>query len=363
LFGTSLIFGRETRVAALGLGITAAYFIAVLASGYVAPGQLLQLFRMYLFGLTAVWLFLFCLWLIVILWQGRPKDGKVSSPLAVIRERIAERVSGEDIVTMLWPLLLFAALISSFNAFKQQILSTQPFAHDPWLVEADRWLFFGKDGWRFFHDWFGSPAATDFIDTFYHVWFLPMALGVVACAFLGTRYYQLRTQYLLTYIFVWIGLGSVMAFLMPSAGPCFYTDLVGPQESYAAMMETLRAHDTALGNGGGNLVALNNMHHLLNAYTSDTLAIGGGISAMPSVHNGLAILFALGAFRINRWLGYLLGAYALLIWVGSVYLGWHYGLDGVVAAIATIGFWKLAGRIAIAFDRPALEKRPLAPAV
>lgn len=354
------IFGRESRVAALGLGVTAVFFLAVLSSGYVNPDQLLQLFRTYFFGMGAVVLFPMFPLLLLILWQGRPKNGEVTSAVTVLREGIAERLQGERAITLIWPPLLFALLISAFNAFKQQILSLRPFAHDAWLAEADRWLFFGQDGWAFFHNLFGGPVATGLIDKAYHVWFIPMALGVIVCAFLGSNFYRLRTQYLLTYIFVWIGLGTVVAFLLPSAGPCFYNDLVGQQDSYAAMMETIRAHDATL--GGGQLVALNNMQHLLSSLGSDRLVIGGGISAMPSVHNALAVLFALGAYGINRWLGHAMAGYAVIIWVGSVYLGWHYGLDGIVAALTTIAFWKLAGKIADANDRSAVETPQLAPA-
>lgn len=355
------MFGGETRVAALGLGVTGLFFLAVLASGYVDPQQLFELFRIYLFGMAAVWLFLILSTLLLILWQGRPRNGEGDSALLVVYRGLVKRFRGEGAVILLWPLLMFALLISAFNAFKQQILVIQPFAHDPWLADADRWLFFGQDGWLFFHNLFGSPTATWLIDTAYHSWFVAMALGVIVCGFLGPDRYRLRTQYLLTYIFVWIGLGVFLAFLLPSAGPCFYNALVGPHESYAQMMATLRAHDEMLGAGGGNLVALYNMHHLLETFGSDTLAIGGGISAMPSVHNALAVLFALGAFQLNRWLGYIMAAYAVLIWVGSVYLGWHYASDGIVAAIAVVIFWKAAGRIADALDKPAAKPTRVAP--
>lgn len=359
--GTSSIFGGETRVAALGLGVTGLFYLGVMLSGFVDPQQLFRLFRIYLFGMAAVWLFLMLGILLLVLWRGRPVDGEGASPFTVAYRGMAERLGGERAIVLLWPPLLFALLISAFNAFKQKILVTQPFAHDPWLADLDRWFFFGQDGWVFFHGLFGSPTATWIIDTAYHSWFLPMALGVIACGFLGREQYRLRTQYLLTYIFVWIGLGTVLAFLLPSAGPCFYNPLVGTHESYAEMMAVLRAHDEMLGGGGGNLVALYNMEGLLRARDANDLVIGGGISAMPSVHNGLAVLFALGAYGINRWLGHIMAAYAVLIWIGSVYLGWHYASDGIVAAIGVLAFWKAAGWIADRFDRPLGKPAAMAP--
>src|SRR3546814_5985014 len=56
---------------------------------------------------------------------------------------------------------------------------------------------------------------------------------------------------------------------------------------------------------------------------------------MPSVHNGLAALFAIAAFRLWRPLGWVVAAYAALIWVGSIHLGWHYAIDGMVSIAMT----------------------------
>ena len=81
---------------------------------------------------------------------------------------------------------------------------------------------------------------------------------------------------------------------------------------------------------------------------------------MPSVHNALAVLFALAAFRLNRTAGWALAAYAGLIWLGSVHLGWHYAVDGLVAAALTAGLWRVAGRIADRLERPLLPLPPRA---
>jgi hypothetical protein len=105
-------------------------------------------------------------------------------------------------------------------------------------------------------------------------------------------------------------------------------------------------------------MALHNQSYLIKAHGGDRLSIGGGISAMPSVHNGLAFLFALAAWRVSRPLGCLLGSYAAVIWVGSVHLGWHYGLDGVVAVALTILIWQVCGHIADRLERPLLPRAP-----
>jgi PAP2 superfamily len=71
-----------------------------------------------------------------------------------------------------------------------------------------------------------------------------------------------------------------------------------------------------------------------------------GISAMPSVHVAVAVLFALAGGRAGRWPGRLFTAYAGIVLLGSVHLGWHYAVDGYVSAAIVAGLWLLSGPLA-----------------
>jgi membrane-associated phospholipid phosphatase len=152
---------------------------------------------------------------------------------------------------------------------------------------------------------------------------------------------------------VWVGLGSVLAFLLPAAGPCFYPQLVGSNPDFQQLLNRLSAIQSA---SGTPLLALHNQQVLWHAHTHDNLAFGGGISAMPSVHNGLAVLFALAAWRIKPVLGIAFGAYAALIWIGSIHLGWHYAVDGIVAGLLTYWIWRACGKLADRLERPLFQK-------
>lgn len=348
---------REIRAAGIGALVVTAYLALVLGSGRI---DLAEFGRLLLFYLVAS----FSLWVVVgagvFVWElarSARRSGREPFLAAFLRSFVSARWERDRCVSLLWPPLLFALLLTSFNAFKQMILPLAGFRFDPAFTALDRALFGGVDPWRITHAWLGSPAATELVDKAYHGWFVPMSVGLVACAFLPAATYRLRTQYMLTYIGVWIGIGSVLAFLLPAAGPCFTSALVGPAPSFDTLHGRLLATEAAT---GSPLAALRNQAMLLEAIGSDRLRVGGGISAMPSVHNALAVLFALAAFRLNRVAGWVLAAYALLIWIGSVHLGWHYAVDGLVAAALTVGLWRVAGRIADRLERPLLAAPPRA---
>lgn len=69
-------------------------------------------------------------------------------------------------------------------------------------------------------------------------------------------------------------------------------------------------------------------HHDYNLY-----------AAFPSLHAGFPVVAAAAAWQVNRRVGILLGAWALVVWVSVVYLGEHYVADivgGMVYAAAAI---------------------------
>jgi hypothetical protein len=54
---------------------------------------------------------------------------------------------------------------------------------------------------------------------------------------------------------------------------------------------------------------------------------------------GIAFSFFLLGRAVNRGFAVLGGAFAAVILVGSVHLGWHYAIDGYVAAAAAWLIW------------------------
>lgn len=345
---------REIKAACASGALVGAYMLLVLLSGRVDVGQFGRLFAFYLKTGFALWLLLGMVGLFIYLFRRRPVGGEGPGAFDVTAELVRSRWQGDRFVSAFWPPLLFAALLASFNAFKQMVLPVAGYSFDRRLAQLDRLIFLGHEPWRVTHSIFYSPTLTLVIDRAYHGWFVPMSLGILACAWLPPSRFQLRAQYCLTYVGIWIGIGSILAFALSSAGPCFFDDFVGPSPYDGLMARLAEAQQST----GFELEALKNQAMLLRAHASDTLSMGGGISAMPSVHIALSVLFALGAFKLNRTAGIILAVYAFLIWVGSIHLGWHYAADGLVSAMLVMPLWLLAGRVARSFDGGSGEQAP-----
>jgi hypothetical protein len=349
---------RELRAAAVGAAVLATYTAMVLASGKVSVADFMSMAGLYLDGAFNLWLAVALLFVVIKLYLERPKRaGTAPGPIAMLAAVARERWERDRFVSLLWPPILFALLMVSFNAFKQMDLPLAGYWFDPIAANVDRTIFFGFDAWQVTHGLFASPAATLAFGTAYHGWFVPMSLGVILCAWMPRHTFHVRTQYLLSYLAVWIVIGSILAFLLPSAGPCYYTRLVAPAPDFDALTRQL-LHDQQA--GGSPLIALRIQAMLFKYRSAAHLEVGGGISAMPSVHVALAVLFALAGFRLNRLLGWVLALYAIVILIASVDLGWHYAIDGVVATGVTFAIWHACGRIAEWLDDPygARSARP-----
>ncbi|USD33074.1 MULTISPECIES: phosphatase PAP2 family protein [Vibrio] len=243
-------------------------------------------------------------------------------------------------------MLLVLALnltFSSYTFLKPLIPDINPFQYDVLFYQIDKWLHFGYSPWELTHTIFSSALATSLLNFLYHLWFLLM-WGAVLFFIVRRDLAKLRTQFLITFLTSWLLIGGVGAILLSSAGPC-YLHLLDPSAlQYEPLMQKLEMqHQQLIQSGWFGLWALNVQDTLWQMYSSDTPGIGGGISAMPSMHVAIAVAMALAAYRYNRKFGVAMWSYALAIQIGSVHLAWHYAIDGYLSFILTIVIWKLIG--------------------
>ena len=73
--------------------------------------------------------------------------------------------------------------------------------------------------------------------------------------------------------------------------------------------------------------------------------MASGISAMPSLHVAIVTLCAISGWYVNRLVGGLMTLFAIVIFIGSIHLGWHYAVDGYASALATAAIWIAVGRL------------------
>lgn len=222
-------------------------------------------------------------------------------------------------------------------SFKKAIPRILPFQWDQTFMEWDRWLHGGKHAWEWLTPLLQSPGLVALIDVLYHpVWLLLLFSVVFWQAWSRNR--ELRMRFLFSYVLMWVFLGTAGAILLSSAGPCYYDRVAGDARMYAPLMERLYEINAAR-----PLNALELQDMLWQAYVAGGHPLVKGISAMPSMHVASSVLMALLAWKVHRMLGMAFTAYAVVIQVGSVLLGWHYAIDGYVAAVGTVGVWCLAG--------------------
>jgi PAP2 superfamily len=245
---------------------------------------------------------------------------------------------------LLVAMLLSGLTLPLFQLFKQLVLPIRGFPFDPFVARADNFLFFGHDAWEVTHALFGSVGMSRYFDTAYALW-LPLMFAfppVIVMAFSDVR---LRARLLGCWLASWVLIASVGAWIFGSAGPCYYNALVGPHAGFAALTRRLAVIGAAAHDQGHGIAAIDFQQMLLRQLQAGDFVSAGGISAMPSMHVAMATLFAMAAFRFARPLGWLFSLYATSIWIGSIHLGWHYALDGILGAAMMVGLWHASGKL------------------
>lgn len=292
------------------LGLIVAYSEALFL-GTPRPGltsKYLGLSLLGLFLVASVSLFGFAVALLV---SGEER------PIPKVWAKACSFVAPPVLIDRVLPILLVFAFLGAFTQMKAMIPTIQPFSWDAWASNLDR-LIFGTDPWRLTHEIIG-PSATRVIDAIYLFWFPVLTCVIFYHSVFAPE--EQKRRFFLSFYGLWIILGLFAATVFSSAGPCFLELIGSPvQERYVGLFPT-------------SLASQRVMNYLAETYTTGRLGIGTGISAMPSLHVGFAFLYMLVATKpIWRIVAF---AYSMVIFLGSVHLGWHYAVDGIAAAAGT----------------------------
>lgn len=273
-------------------------------------------------------------------WHER-RRGSSRSITDILRGFVRSRVLPGRGAWLLLPLVSAVIAGAAYNVFKQRVLPWSGYGRDSALAAIDRALLGGNDAWTLSHRLFPQAWITGAIDALYHPLFFPMTMGIAICTYLPLHS-AARFRYTLGYTLLLAGPATIGSWLVPAVGPCFDAALHGA-ERFVPLGELLAEQQGELGRPLG---ALDYQRKLVSLFASRSIADGAGIAALPSIHNGLSTLFICFALHLRRTLAWLLVPYAAIVLLGSVHLGWHYGIDGIVGIALAIGTWWATGPIA-----------------
>jgi len=252
--------------------------------------------------------------------------------------RLAEKLTHHwsDLVTYAAGFQLVALQIAALTWLKGMLPLAVPFWADPYLARVDFALFAG-DPSRFLR-W-----AVPLLEPVYISWAMVKFATLIAVLSLPAsgRKSRVMVAYFLT-----VGVAGVCGqFLISSAGPLFY-GRVGFGDLYLPLVTDLaRLAPTTIGMAD----------YLWSTYSTDAARIGTGISAMPSMHVAIAVWILLSARELAPKIRQIALAYALLIFIGSFALGWHYVSDAVIGLAAALGAWKAAAFVRLPFGWSSLQ--------
>lgn len=224
--------------------------------------------------------------------------------------------------------------ISSFTVYKSLVVGASGYHYDAAITALDRWFFAGLDGWQLTHWLLPTAQMAHVIDFLYHPAFMPMIIGYVICLGLRARP-GLRYTYVLAYLISFVVIGMIGADLLNSAGPIYDGRLYGDGSNFSALHAKLAQHSQ----DASPLFSQTTKEYLANAYDQRIAKFGTGISAMPSMHIVMTFLWVFAGWSLGRTAGVLTTLYAVVIWVGSVHLGWHYFSDGLIGLAALAVIW------------------------
>jgi hypothetical protein len=219
-----------------------------------------------------------------------------------------------------------------FSNIKSSIPMFNPYSWDVYFANLDKTLHFGRQPWEWLQPLLGYPPITWLLNLNYNLWFLVTWIVWVYFAFLDKPSVT-RTRFFLSFFALWIVVGSLLAVGFSSVGPCFYDRLGLSPDPFAGLMAYLRSANEVM-----PIWALPLQDELWQGYIDQSVVIKG-ISAMPSMHNGSALLYVLAGYQVSRFAGRILALHMFLVFIGSIHLGWHYAVDSYLAWALTVVIW------------------------
>ncbi len=288
--------------------IIAAQFVAALLIEAFSGFRYSPPWLFYLFGATGM--IALSLAGLTFFWLSQLERAKVMNK----REIVLARLKSSDLPFIYWAV---AAQFCLLGWLKAAMPFSVGFQADQILADADAWIF-GTDPWRLVQ-WL-PPTL---IDTAYVTW-AQSTLFMMAILPLFPKSPK-RDRAMISFFLV-VSASAILQYALPSAGPIFYERL-GFGDRFADLPSRPWATVTA--------------DYLWANYLDSGSRVGAGISAFPSLHVAGAAWVASVVSSYSRKLAPVAWAYFLLMLMGSVFLGWHYALDGIAGLAIALLMYRL----------------------
>lgn len=246
--------------------------------------------------------------------------------------RLARFFAGTCLMFALWPFQ------TAFTSVKNAI-SNDGFIYDRIQADLDKVIHFGVDPWQHLYALSSHRLLLSVLEFNYSVvWFI-FGFGMLYLIVVLPALERLRIRYLICFMMTWVVLGNVLAGIFISAGPAFYGHVTGDVERFALQLDLLAR------NVGFDHSAAYYQRYLWDLFQADKAGFASGISAFPSVHVGLTMMNALFIYEYNKKWGFFAFGYTLIILISSIYLGWHYAIDGYVSVAIVLALYVMARRV------------------
>jgi hypothetical protein len=233
-------------------------------------------------------------------------------------------------VELLLTIVAVNGTVMMFVNLKQFVPTLNPTLYDSPLWRIDSWLHLGFEPAARVSDWAGENGWMDLLDQGYVLFFL--AQLAVPLLFLVSRTLRpQRAQFFFALCLLWIA-GGVVYVLWPALGPVYYrpSRFVWLDEApFARQLQMTLIQDYIRFRGDPGYYALKLSH---------------GVAALPSMHVGVLVFFAIATHRL-RAVSAALWLLTAVTFVGSLALAWHYAVDGYAGALLAGAAWWVGGRV------------------
>ncbi|MBX7136673.1 MAG: phosphatase PAP2 family protein [Oligoflexia bacterium] len=242
-------------------------------------------------------------------------------------------------------------VIYFFLHLKHVVLFINPSNHDLFFWNLDRKLHFGVQPNIWLMQTFGSNGELALLVDWLYIKYFDFKVLVSVLFLLELKGRLLTERYFFAYALLW-SIGGLAYLVAPTDGPCYailgqhsvppelqqhvfqfpVTTDIPPsyEEQYqAARIWNAKIYQEDLWKARFDLI----LNHRLPNYFY-------GIAAMPSLHVAAVAMIFIFLCALSSVAGFFGAIYFLAIWFGSVFLQWHYAVDGYAGlAMAIFASW------------------------